>query len=74
MHALEIIDEAAKHVSEETKGVHPEIPWKQMIGIRNRLVHEYFQIKLAAVWEIIKQDLPYLVKIIELLVPKEDEI
>jgi uncharacterized protein with HEPN domain len=40
-HALQIIDEAANRVSGETQGLHPEIPWRQMIGMRKRLVHDY---------------------------------
>jgi uncharacterized protein with HEPN domain len=74
MRALEIIGEAARRVSDETKGTHPEIPWKQITGMRNRLVHEYFRINLAAVWDTVQRDLPELVKVVGLLVPKEDEI
>jgi uncharacterized protein with HEPN domain len=74
MRALEIIGEAANRVSDSTKAAHPEIPWIQVIGMRNRLVHEYFRINLAAVWDTILRDLPELVQKIEPLVPREDEL
>ncbi len=52
---------------------YPEIPWQQMIGMRNRLVHEYFRIDLTAVGETVRTDLPSLIELIEPLVPPEDE-
>ena len=73
MRPLGIIGEAAGRVSQETKEEHPEIPWQQMIGMRNRLVHEYFRVDLATVWETIKTDLPPLIELIGPLVPPEDE-
>jgi uncharacterized protein with HEPN domain len=70
---LEIIGEAARLVSQETRDTHPEIPWEQMIGMRNRLIHEYFRVNLTTVWETIQNDLPPLIAQIEPLVPPEDE-
>jgi len=57
---LEIIGEAAKNVSVETKSKHPDIPWKQMSGLRDKLIHDYFGVDLDAVWETVKRDLPVL--------------
>jgi uncharacterized protein with HEPN domain len=74
LRTLEIIGEAAGRVSNDFKTMHPEIYWNQMIGMRNRLVHEYFRINLSAVWDTVQQDLPELVKLIQPLVPSEDEI
>lgn len=68
---LEIIGEAARRVSEETQRAHPEIPWAQMVGMRNRLIHEYFQVDLARVWETVQDDLPNLIALIEPLVPPD---
>ena len=45
--AVEIVGEAAAHVGEDTKSVHPEIPWTRIIGMRNRLVHGYFDVRLV---------------------------
>lgn len=71
---LEIIGEAARQVSPETRDAHPEIPWGQMIGMRNRLIHEYFRVNLTTVWETVQNDLPSLITQIEPLVPSEDEV
>lgn len=74
MRPLEIIGEASAKISKEFRKAHPEIPWREMVGIRNRLVHEYFRINFGVVWDTIHKDLPKLIEIIEPLVPKEDEI
>jgi uncharacterized protein with HEPN domain len=71
---LEIIGEAARQVSRKTRDAHPEIPWEQMIGMRNRLIHEYFRVNLATVWETVQSDLPSLIALIEPLVPPQDEV
>lgn len=57
---LEIMGEAASHVSQEARQLGPEIPWGQIVGMRNRLVHAYFQVDLAIIWEIVQVDLPSL--------------
>ena len=74
MRPLGIIGDAARRVSQQTQDAHPEIPWQQMVGMRNRLVHEYFRVDLATVWETVQNDLPYLISVIEPLVPAPDEI
>lgn len=74
MRALEIIGEAARRISQQTRDAYPEIPWAQIIGLQNRLIHEYFRIDLAAVWDTVRNDLPGLTALIEPLVPPEDEI
>jgi len=68
---LEVIGEAARMISDETKTKHPEIPWWEMIGMRNRLIHEYFDINLATVWDTVTNNLPDLIQAIEPLVPPE---
>ena len=57
---LEIIGEAANYISEELKNKTPEIPWRQIIGTRHRIIHEYFHVSYVMVWEIVKNDLPIL--------------
>jgi uncharacterized protein with HEPN domain len=59
---LEIIGEAARQVPEEFKRVHKNIPWTQIAGLRNRIVHDYFGLDLEIIWEIIQHDLPELKK------------
>ena len=57
---LEIIGEAARNVSSAFRDAHPELPWGQMISIRNKLVHDYFQVNLFIVWDTVHTDLPPL--------------
>ena len=71
---LEIIGDAARQVSQQTRDARPEIPWEQMIGMRNRLIHEYFRVDVRRVWDTIQNDLPRLISLIEPLVPPEDEV
>lgn len=58
--ALEIIGEAASKISEETRSAHGAIPWKAIIGMRNRLVHAYFDIDVSIVWVAVTEELPAL--------------
>ncbi|HLA08839.1 MAG TPA: DUF86 domain-containing protein [Anaerolineales bacterium] len=71
---LEIIEEASGKISKVLRKQHKEIPWDDMIDLRNRLIHEYFRVDYGAVWDTIQNDLPKLINQIEPLVPKEDEI
>jgi uncharacterized protein with HEPN domain len=57
---LEILGEAAQRMSEETRKRMPDIEWRHIIGLRNRIVHEYFGVDTAIVWEIVAHDLPPL--------------
>jgi uncharacterized protein with HEPN domain len=57
---LEIIGEAARQLPEEFKRVHRHIPWTQIAGLRNRVVHDYFGLDLEIIWQIIKHNLPEL--------------
>ena len=67
--AIEIIGEAAARVSPELKSAHPEIPWTEMAGMRNRLVHGYFDVDLHKVWDTLTRDLLRLISLIEPLLP-----
>ena len=59
---LEIIGEAAAGISDEFKEAHPEVPWYQMTGMRNRLIHGYFDVNLEVIWQTVNSDLPSLVR------------
>jgi uncharacterized protein with HEPN domain len=72
MRLIQIVGEAARKVSPEFKQAHPEIPWQGIIGIRNRLVHDYFRIEPSRVWEVIEKDLPALIPLIEPLIPPDE--
>ncbi len=58
--ALEIIGEATKNLSKELRAKHRGIPWRDIAGMRDKLIHEYFGVKLELVWETIKNRLPEL--------------
>ena len=65
---LEIIGEATKKVSQATTEQHQEIPWRQMAGLRDVLIHDYMGIDLYIVWNVVQNELPQLkIKIMELL-------
>jgi uncharacterized protein with HEPN domain len=57
---LEIIGEAANRLPDDFTQHHPEIEWEQIVGLRHRIVHEYFGIDLEIVWQILQRDLPAL--------------
>ena len=57
---FEIIGEAAKHLSEAAKARHPEIPWRDIAGFRDVLIHNYMGVSLRRVWNVIEQNLPDL--------------
>jgi uncharacterized protein with HEPN domain len=57
---LEIIGEAACHVPDEIQCQYPEMPWFQMKGMRNVLIHEYFGVDIEVLWKTIQEDLPTL--------------
>jgi uncharacterized protein with HEPN domain len=62
---LEIIGEASNNISKEFQNAHPELPWFQMISMRNRLIHEYFGVNEEVVWKTCQKDLPPLKKQLE---------
>lgn len=66
---LEIIGEAARAISPSYCDSHPEIVWKKMVGMRDRLTHGYFDVNLDIVWETVTKDLPALVIELEKLLP-----
>ncbi len=55
---LEIIGEAVKNIPSGFRTKHSEIPWKQMAGMRDVLIHEYFDIDLSLTWAVVKRELP----------------
>ncbi|MBD1806192.1 DUF86 domain-containing protein [Microcoleus sp. FACHB-SPT15] len=57
---LEIIGEASRALSSATREQHPDIPWTQMIGMRNILTHNYFELDLDVVWSVVEHNLPEL--------------
>ena len=65
IHHLQVIGEAARGVSQFLKERHPEVPWPEIVALRNILVHEYFGLNLHQVWTMIQKDLPKLAEQIQ---------
>ena len=71
--ALEIIGEAADHVSESEQQAHPDVPWAQIVGLRNRLIHGYDAVDLGILWQIVTKDLPTLIEKLEAILSQENK-
>ena len=63
--SLEIIGEASKKVSHEIKENNKNIPWKEMAGMRDKMIHGYFDLDLVTIWETVKNDIPPLKPLFE---------
>jgi len=59
---IEIIGEAAKNTSSDLRNKYPDIPWKDIAGMRDKLIHDYFGVDITAVWSTAKKDIPILKK------------
>ncbi len=62
---LEIVGEATARISQEFRGNHPGIPWKDIIGLRNRLIHGYDAVDFDILWAIVQMDVPLLISQLE---------
>ena len=60
LHALQIIGEAASHLPDSVKQRYPQVPWADVVGMRNLIVHGYYVMDLEIVWKTVHQDLPPL--------------
>ena len=68
---LEIVGEAASRITPEDRTLYPDIPWPQIVGLRNRLIHGYDDVDLDILWQIITQDLPPLIATLERYLPPD---
>lgn len=67
-HLVQILGEAARHVTSETQATHPEIAWREIIGMRHKIVHDYMNLDEDVLWEVVIQDLPPLIAALEQIV------
>ena len=65
---FEIIGEATKYITEETRQTNPNISWRKMANYRNLLIHEYFGVNLEIVWDIIQNELPDTIYFIQIAI------
>ncbi len=70
---IEVIGEAAVGISVEFQQEHPSVPWREMVGMRNRLIHGYQDINLDIVWQTVQDDIPPLIEALEALLVAENE-
>ncbi len=70
-HLVQVISEAAQRVSKEFQQDHAQIPWREITGMRNRIVHDYLNVDEDVVWQVVRGDLPELAKIIQGVIPKQ---
>ncbi len=68
--ALEIIGEAAKNIPDDVRQKYPAVPWKDLAGIRDKLIHAYFGVDLEVVWLSVKEGIPEVKPVIESLLIK----
>ena|SRR5258708_38938773 len=69
----EIIGEATKRLSKEFRDEHSEIPWKEMAGMRDKVIHRYDELDFEKIWKVVQIDIPILIPQIEPLIPPDDE-
>jgi uncharacterized protein with HEPN domain len=62
--AFEIIGEAVKQVPQMIRNQYPDIPWRDMAGMRDKLIHDYFNADVEIIWQAVKEDIPYLKSLI----------
>ena len=67
-HLVQILGEAARHVTSETQATHPEIAWREIIGMRHKIVHDYMNLDEDVLWEVVSRDLPPLIAALEQIV------
>jgi uncharacterized protein with HEPN domain len=57
---IEIIGQAVEGISDGTRALEPDVPWRQIAGMRDKLIHEYFGVDLALVWDVVEREFPVL--------------
>ncbi len=69
--AVEVIGEAAANVPDEIRSKYPSLPWRDIRGMRNKLVHQYFGVNMEVVWQTIQEDLPMITGELENILKNE---
>jgi uncharacterized protein with HEPN domain len=62
---LEVIGEAVRQISDNTRDSKPDIPWRKVAGMRDRLIHQYFGVDLDLVWNVVRLELPTLLEAVD---------
>jgi uncharacterized protein with HEPN domain len=69
--SIEVIGEAAGRLSSAFRNRHPQVPWREVTGMRHRLVHGYFDVRMEVVWNVVRNELPELLEILRPLATPE---
>jgi uncharacterized protein with HEPN domain len=70
---LTVIGDAVRHVPDSVVALYPNVPWSQMRGIRNRIVHEYDRLDTEIVWSVVRNELPPLVPVLQRIISEATE-
>jgi len=70
LHCLTVIGEAANRVAKESYGELPQLPWRDMVDLRNFVVHQYEDVNMPTIWDVIQRDLPVVVAALDPLFPE----
>ena len=70
-HFVQVIGEAARQVSPEVQDDHSEIPWRQIVGMRHRIVHDYMRLDEDVLWKVVSEDLPVMLVHLEKAAPQD---
>ena len=65
---VEVVGEAASHVEGDFRALHPQVPWRDIVATRNRLIHEYDQVDMNRIWRIVQDDIPPLIAQLESII------
>ena len=71
--SIEVMGEAASKISGEFREGHADIPWQKIVGMRNRLIHVYFDIDFDVVWQTVKENLPPLIEQLEVILREKEK-
>ena len=69
LYQIAVIGEATKRLSQDLRQQHPEIPWREIAGMRNMLIHKYDQVDFDVIWDVVESKLPQLLTLLEPLLP-----
>ena len=70
--ALEVAGEAAKQIPQQVRRKYPQVPWREMGGMRDKLIHHYFGVDLRVIWKTVKEEVPELIPVLEEIVEAEE--
>ncbi len=73
LYQIAVIGEATKRLSQDLRQQHPEIPWREIAGMRDLLIHKYDQVDFDVIWDVVESKLPQLLTLLEPLLPSPED-